>query len=138
MSEALIRKAFEAKLKTWADAQVPPVVVAWQNVELTQAPAERYLRAFLLPLPTLSEDLGRVHRRYEGVFQITVVEKFGVGTGPANAVIAALAALFPPATDLVDGSLRVHVLQPLSAAAGVPTRDRYEIACSLNYRADTY
>jgi hypothetical protein len=138
MSEALIRKAFEAKLKTWADAQVAPVTVAWQNVELTQAPVERYLRSFLLPLPTLSEDLGRVHRRFEGVYQITVVEKFGVGTGPSNTVIAALAALFPTTTDLVEGSLRIHILQPLSAATGIQTRDRYEIPCSLSYRADTY
>ena len=137
MTAALVRQALETPLKTWADAQVPAVAVSWQNVEFTQ-PAARYLRSFVLPLPTLSDDLGRAHRRYEGVYQVSIVEPLGKGPGEAEAIVALLAALYPPATDLVLGSFRVHVLQPLSPAPALQERDRFVIPCSLTYRADTY
>jgi hypothetical protein len=136
MSLPLIRRALEAPLKTYADAQ--SLIVAWQNVEMSETPAGRYLRAFVLPLPTLSPDLGKAGRRFEGIFQVSVVEPQGGGPGGAEAVVEAILALYPPATDLVVGSLRVHIIEPLAPAPAIVERDRYVIPCSLPYRADTY
>lgn len=137
MSDALIRRAFEATLKTWADAQTPAIPVAWENVEFSQ-PAGRYLRAFLLPATTTSADLGRVNRRYAGVFQISVVMPTGTGAGAASAIVASLAALFSPAAPIVVSTLSVWPSQPLSAGPAIPEPDRFVIPCSVPYLADTY
>jgi hypothetical protein len=136
VTQALIRQALEAPLSTYATAN--SIVVAWQNVELAQQPTALYLRSFVLPLPTISEDIGRQHRRYDGVYQVSIVAPFGGGWTLAEAALAALIALYPPDTDLVVSTLRVHVLQPLSPAPALQERDRFVIPCSLQYRADTY
>jgi hypothetical protein len=136
VTQALIRQALEAPLNTYATAN--SIVVAWQNVELAQQPTGLYLRSFVLPLPTISEDIGRQHRRYEGVYQVSIVAPFGGGWTVAEAALAALIALYPPDTDLLVSALRVHVLQPLSPAPALQERDRFVIPCSLQYRADTY
>lgn len=137
MTQPIIRALLESPLKAWAAAQSPVVPVAWENVEFTQ-PQGRYVRSNLLPIPTLSPDLGRLGRTYEGVYQITLCEPIGAGPGAAEAVITALIALYPPQTELVHPSLRLHILQPLSPAPPLPQRDRHVIPCSLPYRATVY
>ena len=137
MSQPLIRSALETPLKVWAAAEVPPVLVSWENIEFKQ-PQGRYVRAALLPLPTLSDDLGRLGRRYEGIFQITLCEPLGAGPGAPEAIVLELIALYPPQNDLVASGVRVHILQPLSPAPALQERDRYVIPCSLRYRADVY
>ena len=82
MSKALVRRGFEAALKTWADAQSPALPVAWQNVSFTP-PAGRYARAFVIPAPTQSNTLDRSHRAYTGIFQVNL--HMPINTGPAAA-----------------------------------------------------
>ena len=137
MSQALIRKALESTLATWAAAQTPAIPVAWENVEFAQ-PAGRYLRAFLLPATTTSADLGRANRRYVGVFQISVVMPAGTGPGAADAIVSALAALFSPSAPIVESGLSVWPSQPLSAGPAIPEPDRFAVPCSVPYIADTY
>ncbi len=137
MTQALIRRAFEGALSTWAAAQTPAIPVAWENVEFRQ-PAGRYLRAFLLPALTDSQDLGRVHRRYSGVFQVSVVMPTGTGAGAAEAIVGALATLFAPATPIVVSGLSVWASQPLSTGPAIPDGDRFVIPCSVPYLADTF
>lgn len=137
MSQDRIRTALETVLSTWAAAQSPAIPVAWENVEFTQ-PEGRYLRAFLLPAQTISADIGRANRRYAGVFQVSVVMPLGDGPVPAEVIVASLAALFPPATPIVQSGLTVWIKDPLSPSPAITERDRYRIPCSLSYLADTY
>lgn len=137
MSEALIRQAFESTLKTWADAQSPAIPVAFENFEFTQ-PAGRYLRAFLLPGDTDSGDVGRVNRRFVGVFQISIVMPTGDGPGAAGALVEQLRALFPPSAPIVVSGLSVWAQRPLSRGPALQERDRYVVPCSVFYLADTY
>ena len=137
MSQARIRQAIETKLKTWAAAQSPAVLVAYENVKFTPT-AALYVRGFMLPAQTLTRDIGRVNRRYDGLYQISIVAPSGVGPGAAEAVVASLAAYFPPATSIVVSGLRVFILEPLSPSPPIQEGDRYVIPCTLIYRADTY
>lgn len=137
MSNAAIRSAFESVLKTWADAQVPPVQVAQENTAFRQ-PAGRHLRAFLLPDDTESRDIARANRAFGGVFQVSVVEPLGAGPVAAEAVCAAISALYPLSAPFVSGGLQIWVTRPLSAAPALPERDHYVIPMSLGYSADTY
>lgn len=137
MSIAAIRSAFEAPLKTWADAQLPPLRVAQQNTGFEQ-PASRYLRAFLLPAETESRDIGRANRAFSGVFQVSIVEPIGAGPVGPEAVCDAIAALYPLDAPFVSGGLEIWVTRPLSAAPAISERDRWVIPASLAYRADTY
>lgn len=135
MSQALIRRAFEAALDTWATAN--SVTVAWENIEFAQ-PEGAYVRAYLLPAATTSADYGRVNRREVGIFQVTIVMPTGTGPGAAETLIASLSTAFPPATALTVSTFKVWITEPLSTGPAIQELDRYTIPCSLPYAADHY
>lgn len=134
MTQALVRKGFETALKAWAAAQTPAIPIAWENVAFSP-PEGRYIRAFVLPADTGSIDLAGAHRVYAGVFQITLCLPAGTGPGQAETLLAALDALFPVATPLIAGGLRIF-FSPPSAAAPLPEPGRYVVPVSIRYRAD--
>ena len=135
MSEHLIRSAFESRLATWAASQGYPV--AWENVELVPQPAGAYMRAFLLPADTFSDDLTRAHAVYRGIFQVSLCMPVGTGPAAAESIVAALRALFPASTPLTSGTMLIYITDPLSRGPGIAEPDRYVVPCSLPYRADT-
>lgn len=134
MSQALIRKGFETRLKTWADAQTPSIPIEWQNVSFTP-PAGRYARAFLIPNATQSETLEKTHRRYEGIFQVSLCMNLGTGSGVVEALVSSLDAAF--ASYFTESPLRIFLLSPMSAATALIEVDRYVVPISAAYRADT-
>lgn len=138
MTQALVRKAFEARLATWAATRVPSLLVAWPNVAFTPPAADvTYLQAFLLPARTTSDTLGGEHRHFRGVFQVSVVGPIGVGPGEAEGIAAELDALFPPTAPLLSGGLKVYILQPMSIGGAVPDDEHYVAPVSCTYRADS-
>ncbi len=134
MTQSIIRKGFESRLKTWADAQTPAIPVAWQNVTFTP-PAGRYVRAFLLPNPTQSETLERGHRAFLGVFQVSLCMTIGTGSAVAEALVASLDSHFE--SSFIQDGLRIYLLSPMSAATAIQDGDRYVIPVSASYRADS-
>jgi len=137
VSNTLIRAAFETRLKTWADAQIPPIPIAFENVPFTQ-PTTRYLRSYLLPLNTKSDTLDQVHRGYAGVYQVSVVMPLNDGPGNGEVIAKALDTLFPMTTPMTQGGLKVTMTTPMSAAKAMPDTTNYVIPVSCRYRADTY
>lgn len=133
MSQSLIRAAFETRLKTWADAQTPAIPLAWQNVPFAPTPG-RYARALLLPSPTRCDTLEGGHRRYQGIFQVSLVMPVGAGSRTAEVLAGDLDATFPMTFEH-DG-LRICLLQPMSAAPAIADADRYVIPVSAPYRVD--
>jgi hypothetical protein len=136
MTTALIRSAFESSVKAWADAQTLAVQVAFENVEFTP-PAARYLRVNLLPNQTQSDDLGGAHRRFTGLFQVTACMPIGQGPAGAQAIEAALTALFTTTAPITSGALRIFITEPLSAGPALQEGDRYLVPLTLSYRADS-
>lgn len=137
MTTARIRAAFEAKLKTWADAQVPPIPVAWENTVFTP-PAGRYARSNLIPARTTSRDLESKNRSYSGVYQVSLYLMRDKGPGEADALAASLDAAFPASDPLIAGELYVFITSPMSQAAPVPDGDRSNIPVSCEYHAEDY
>lgn len=137
MSTEAVRAILEARLNTWAAGRSTPLRVAWENVTFAPTSGETYLQAFLLPAPTLSQDLKGDHRGYLGVFQVTVVRPNGAGRGPALSIAAELNTLFPVNGRYTSGSVTVQVITPASAGPGIPEPERYTIPVSFQYRADT-
>ena len=134
MSQALIRKAVETRLKTWADAQTPVIPVAWQNVGFTP-PVGRYLRAFVLPAPTQYTSLDQECRSWKGIFQVSFCMPIGTGSATVESLIASLDAAF--ASSFTQDGLRIFLLAPLSAAPAISEPDRHVVPVSAPYRVDT-
>ena len=139
MSDRLIRSAFEGRLKAWATARVPALPISYEDVAFT-APADgsAYLRAFLLPANTDSQDLEGKHTTYRGVFQVSVVTKAGSGRGPASLIAEEIAALFPNNLELVKSGISVFVRSTMSTAAAQQGDTTSSLPLSLQYRADTF
>lgn len=134
MSQKTIRKLYEQRLATWAAAK--PISVAWQNAPFTP-PAGAYLRAFLLPADTDSQDLAGDHRAYTGVFQVSIVAPAGQGSAAAETLAEELAALFPNNLPLSNGEFGVQIVSPCSAGPAIQDGNRYTVPVWFRYRADT-
>ena len=138
MSNRKCRQAIEARLYSWAAARSPALRVAFENSEFTPTgPAELFLRGFLLPAATGSDTLEGTHRRYTGVYQVSIHAPLNAGPGTAEGVLDELAALFPHNQLISVTGLTLQVISPVSAGPAAQQDDRYILPASFQYRADT-
>lgn len=137
MSQKIIRALYEGRLAAWAAARATPLSVAYQNRPQTPATGTTYLKAFLLPSPTDSQDLAGAHRVYAGVFQVSVVAPINTGPGAAEGIADELIALFPLNLLLTSGAVTVQINTPASAAPALQDESNYIVPVSFTYRADT-
>lgn len=137
MSHKIIRSLLEGRLKTWAAAHSPALRIAYQNVDFAPTASETYLRAFLMPAGTNSNDLAGAHRLYTGVFQITIVTPSGAGTGAAEGLADELAALYPLNDQLTKTGFSVQVMTPVNSGPEQQEDAAFALPVSFQYRADT-
>jgi hypothetical protein len=138
MSDRIIRSLFDARLKTWATARVPPLPIEYEDVAFTPpSDGSPYLRSYLLPANTTSEDLEGKHTAYRGVYQVSVVTKAGEGRGVASLIADELAALFPNNLAMTKTSFTVYTRSPMSTATAQPGDTTTTLPLSFVYRADT-
>jgi len=137
MSNAKVRAGFETRLSAWALAQAPPIPIAYENKTFTPPAAARYIRAFLLPAQTASDDMDGDHRAYVGVFQASLYMPVGVGAGSSEALAEAICALFPKQTEIVSSGLTIWLTRPMSIGPSLPGTTHYMVPISCSYRADT-
>lgn len=137
MTMPRIRTLIETRLSTWAAARVPALPIAWQNKSF-DPPASTYLRAFIIPAKTESDDLEGDHRKFTGLFQVSIVGPRDTGPGAAEAIAEEIAVLFPNALSLTIASpaFELLMISPMSVAKGIDDADRYVVPVSANYRAD--
>ena len=95
MSNSIIRAELEARLKTWADAQTPKLLVAFQNAPFSKPTAGIWLEAFLLPNRTLHKEVSGARKTYHGLFQINCWAPTGNGMGAVERVAQSLVDLYP-------------------------------------------
>lgn len=137
MSNAAVRAALESRLATWAAARVPALSVTWENLPADPANGATYLRAYLLPADTESQDLSGAHRAYLGVFQVSIVTAINVGPGAAVGIADELNALFPVNGRYTSGSTTTQIITPASASRGYQDEATFIVPVSIGYRADT-
>jgi Bacteriophage related domain of unknown function len=134
MSNVTIRTAFESRLATWAAAQTPALPIAYENRAFTPPANNRYLRAYLIPAPTVNEFLEGTHRSYEGVFQVSIVQPLTAGTASAATIALALDTLYQ--VSFLEGAMRVFITSPMSIAPAIIEPNNYVLPVSCFYRVD--
>lgn len=105
-----IRTEIEKKLATFAAAQVPPIPVAYENVEFIKPATGRYLRIMFLDSASVSRNVAASGKRTTGMFQIDVCAPLGKGMKELEALRDAVVDLYPVVPKLET----VSVEQPLS------------------------
>lgn len=137
MSNKLVRRAIETRLAAWATARSTPIKVAYENVTFVPVAGQPYLRVFLMPAQTDSNDLAGAHRVYRGVYQMSVIATVGTGPGVAEGIVDELAALFPLNLRMTVPGLTAQIASPITASAGAPDAPDFIVPVSFQYRADT-
>lgn len=133
MSQALVRRALETAVQTWATANSMPV--QWGNVVMDPEPAA-YVRCFLLPAEARWPDIALAGKSFSGILQISIVRPQGEGPQPAESLAASLATAL--GYRQTSGGVTVHLLAPLSPAPPINEPGRYVVPCSTQYAATVY
>lgn len=137
MSQAAIRALYETRIKTWAEANEYPVAFEDQPFTPPADSSQAYLRVFLLPAQTRSDDLAGSHRAYIGVLQIDILTQRDKGPGEGERILKSLELLLPVNLQLSSGGFSVSVITPLSAGPVQSNGARRHVPTSLRYRSDT-
>lgn len=95
MSDLIIRSELETRLKTWADAQVPKVLISSEGVPFTKPTDGVFLEAFLLPSATLNPEVSGVRKRQLGIFQVNCWAKSGKGMKAVEQLAQNVIDLYP-------------------------------------------
>jgi hypothetical protein len=140
LSHDTIRAIFETILTDYAEDN--NLRIAYHNVPFTPVAKETYLKSNILPAETSSRDLQGKHRRYIGVYQITVITPKGTGSFVANSILEDMEELFPLYTPMYENPLDedsffVQVITPLESPSGEIEDTEAVFPVSFQYRADT-
>jgi hypothetical protein len=95
MSNSIIRAALESRLKTWADAQVPKIPIAFESVSFTKPAAGLYIEPLLLPNVTSNNELSGTRQTHLGIFEVRCWGPTGNGMGAVEKLANNIVKLFP-------------------------------------------
>lgn len=120
--------------------------IAWPNISF-DPPDAPYIRLYVLPAQTVSQDLAGQMRTYQGILQVNIIVPAGSGVTQARGLAQSVADAFPEGLPLVDGGLVVYINgppqvrqpiqdRPTSAPNGSSGSITYTIPVSMQYRAD--
>ena len=120
MSNALIRKAFESKLKTWADAQVPKIPIAFEGASFSKPNSGAYIEPVLIPNVTINNELSGKRTTLLGIFEVRCWHPSGTGMGGVEQLASSIINLFPllPKVGRVSVESTPHSEQPSFDDAG--------------------
>jgi hypothetical protein len=123
-----VRKEIEMRLADFAATNKLPL--AYENANFTKPAGEWLEIIFLTP--------NKLHRsvaagvREEGMFQVNVFTRLGIGSGRSSELVEQVSALFPvlPKVGLVS------IEQPPNAARGFPDENHWCVPITVRYRAE--
>lgn len=139
MSNKIIRSAIEGRLKEWAALQVPPIPLILQNRGAKPVVGERYMRGAMMPADTLNPSEGAQHKRYHGMYQVSIYEKENEGTGDSDDLAKAVEVLFACPTVIEKGGLNVRIMQTPSIASSRPDEAGFFMTpVTIKYSADDF
>lgn len=138
MTDEAVGAIIESRVKTWSEAQGYPVRFGNQDFDpSTQSIDGMYLECFILPARTGSETLDGAHRHHNGVVQINIRCKRGIGSAVTRRITGELDVLFPNAGLVTDSDgVTVRFTSPVSAAPAIEDANGYFVPVSFNYRSD--
>lgn len=95
MSNSIIRAELETRLKTWADAQVPKIPIAFEGVGFTKPTSGVYLEPFLLPSATMNNTVAGSRITRYGMFHVNCWALSGKGMREVETLAQSIVDLFP-------------------------------------------
>lgn len=95
MSNKIIRAELETRLKTWADAQIPKIPIAFENVAFTKPSEGVFLETYLIPSITLDREVSGAKQRLLGIFQVNCWARSGKGMRQVEQLSQDVISLFP-------------------------------------------
>lgn len=136
MSDQKIMAAFQVRLTSFAATK--SVAIAYEGTSFAIDQTKTHLADYLLPANTDNPSMGRTHRRYLGIYQVTVDAPSGTNPVTLRNLANDLAGYFPRGQAMTQAGQRVWVTRtpsigPLIAAAGRMTR-----AVSIPYQSDVF
>lgn len=136
MSQAKVRNLFQKAVSDYATTK--NIRVAFDNVKFTPQANETYLVCHLIPSSAATETLSGDHKRFLGVFQITIVTASGTATAKSDEIASELQDIFTIYKRYTDSTnFTVTVMTPLNVPEGKVQNGGWIVPCYLNYRADT-
>jgi hypothetical protein len=117
--DAAIEKALLDKAIAFAAAQSPALPISVENglgadgrhfTKPTQAKDAQWLRATVLPIPTVTTGISfDAHAQHWGYLQIDVVRGLGGGVLPIKRTISAIREYFPMGLTLTPGAFEIQI-----------------------------
>ncbi|MYM34938.1 hypothetical protein GTP38_11380 [Duganella sp. FT94W] len=138
MSHDIARAAIETRLTAWAKARTPALPVAFGNFAYTPTTGQSYLQGDLLPADTLNPSQGGKHKRYIGLYQVSVRTPAGKGATESAAISKSIEELFPCATTLQYAGPSVHIDSTPSVGAGRPDGGFWMVPITISYHVDAF
>jgi len=136
MSQARVRNLFQTALNAYATTK--NIRVAFDNVQMVPRANETYLVSHLLPSSTATQTLNGDHKRFLGVYQITIVTPSGKATAQSDEIASELQEIFTIFKRYTDSDgFTVTVMTPLNVPEGKVQNGGWIVPCYFNYRADT-
>jgi hypothetical protein len=125
------RSEIETRINTWAEAQIPPIPVAFEGVNFTKPASGPYLEVYMLGSDSKLRTVSADGVRELGMFQVNCYAEAGKGMGEVEAIGQSIVSLFP----VLPKTGTVSIEQPLSWSRGsiidgyafVPVRGNYRI-----------
>lgn len=127
-----IRSELETRLKTFADAQVPPIPIAWEGIPFTPPKDGAFFEVKMLAPISSSSNVAASNIRTRGNFQINVVDRDGVGPKKIEDLVDQVMALYP----MLPKTGTVSIEQPVQKSAAILLLDKRIIAVTVNYRQE--
>ena len=137
MSDLIIRRILESRLNTWASGRSPALSINWENT-VFDAPSTTYLRFFLLPAQTQSQDEQGAHRGYSGSYQVSIVAMKGTGSAEAIGIAEEIQTLFHDSLVLTESNFTLTLTSPVSIGPAIQEADRFTIPAFGFYKSDTF
>lgn len=133
MSNQTVATFFESRLQTWAQAQVPPVPIAFENVGFVKPSNSAWLEPFLIPNTTMNKEVSGQRKTHLGLYQVNCWAPKGEGMGEVRALADAVIDLFPL---LPKGAVSVE--ETPTASRPLPDGDNYVVVPVLiKYRYES-
>ena len=128
-----IRSELETRLKALADAQVPPVLIAFEDLSFTKPVDAPFFECVIVPAATVNVDVSGNRIRELGVMQVNVWYPSGKGAGKGEALANKVIAHFP----VVPISGTVVITQTPFKSRAIKDESGWRIIpVTINYRQE--
>jgi len=126
------RTEIETRLLTWANAQNPPIPVAFQNVKFIKPTKGPFLELIMLGDRVANRDLAAAGIRTVGMFQINCYAPVGLGMAQVEALASSVVNLYP----VLPKTGTVSIESPLNTTSSIVVDNYILVPVRATYRTE--